>query len=52
MAPRKDLDNNYGRVKICINSNEIEPILRKDPLNKRFHKEFPTQDRRPAEVHY
>lgn len=52
LAPRADLDNNYGRVKIRINGNAIEPILRRDPLNHRFHTEFPLQKCRPAEVHY
>lgn len=52
MAPRADLNNNYGRVKIRINGNAIEPIIDTDPLNDRFHKEFPTQKCRPAEVQF
>lgn len=55
VAPRADLDNAFGRVKIQIHgdiANAIVPIYTKDPLNNRFHKRLfgtPNIDIRYAE---
>lgn len=46
MAPRLDLNNDYGKVKICThgnNGNEIVPILNDDPLNRLFRRAFGSQ---------
>lgn len=54
MAPRTDLNNHYGRVKIRINNdtaNETVPISNQDSLNRRFFNEFERKNIRFAEIH-
>lgn len=53
VAPRADLNNNIGRVKIRIDghhANVTVPIFDNDPLNDRFLELFEIHQTVPAEV--
>lgn len=53
VTPRADSNHYFVRVKMLIRGNhasEIVPISKKDPLNRRFLKEFGTENIRSAEV--
>lgn len=54
IARRKDLDNQYGRVKMLISgdiANDIVPILASDPLNSVFSEGHEAPNIRAAEFH-
>lgn len=54
MAPREDLHNHYGGVKLRINGNiadEIVPIMNRDSLNSVFGEIVGPRNIRPAVLH-